>query len=82
MGLTNFGEMKFVQKSHSSPKVYQIEVVFSNTEFTAKETSSGSARTTSWMKNDIVMHKQLSAASRTRRSSAMSLTKSVIMMKL
>ncbi|CAH8278154.1 unnamed protein product [Arabidopsis lyrata] len=46
----------------------------SNTELSAKETSSSSSRTTSWMKNEIGMHKQLSAVSRTRNSSAMSLT--------
>ncbi|KAG7532556.1 hypothetical protein ISN45_Aa08g002320 [Arabidopsis thaliana x Arabidopsis arenosa] len=47
----------------------------SNTELCAKETSSGSARTTtSWMKNEIVIHKELSAVSITRSSSAMSLT--------
>lgn len=49
-------------------------VPHSNTELSAKETLSSSARTTSWMKNEIGMHKQLSAVSRTRNSSAMSLT--------
>ncbi|CAH8277976.1 unnamed protein product [Arabidopsis lyrata] len=45
------------------------DFAFSHPELSAKETSSGSARTTSWMKNEIVLHTQLSTVTRTRSSS-------------